>query len=194
MVIGIQAASIALIGTGTDVLADMTSSVVLVWRFRVQTRGGQPGHAAEHLAHLVASLALLVVAVGVTAGSVAHLLSGQGASPGATGVLVAAASAVVLPALAAAKLRIAAGIGSRALRTDALITLVGAATALLSLVGLLLTKTLHWISADAIAALFIAALAGFTGVQELRSRTRRPVPTRLNHAEYAPPSRRLPRQ
>jgi len=59
------------------------------------------------------------------------------------GIVVAAVSVVTLPALAVAKLRIAADVGSRALRTDALISLVGAATAALSLVGLAVTGLFH---------------------------------------------------
>lgn len=170
VVVGVRSSSTALIGTGTDVLADMMSSVVLVWRFRAELHGGRPGHDVERRAHLIASLALLAVAVGVAAGAIAHLISGQGAEAGVSGVVVAAVSLAVLPVLAVVKLRIAPAVPSPALRTDALITLVGAATALLSLVGLLLTRTLHWSAADPIAALGIALLAATTGGWELRHR------------------------
>jgi divalent metal cation (Fe/Co/Zn/Cd) transporter len=170
IVVGVRSSSTALIGTGTDVLADMLSSVVLVWRFRAELHGGRPGHDVERRAHLVASLALLAVAVGVAAGAVTHLVSGHGADPQVAGIVVAAVSVVVLPVLAVIKLRIARAVPSPALRTDALITLVGAATALLSLVGLVLTRTLHWSTADPAAALGIALLAGVTGGWELRHR------------------------
>lgn len=168
--VGLQSRSTALAGTGADVLADMASSVVLVWRFRTELHGGRPDHEVERRAHLVASLALLAVAVGVAAGSFAHLADGQGAKPDLTGVAVAAASVLVLPTLAVIKLRIAAAVPSRALRTDAVITLVGAATAVLSLLGLILTRTLRWWAADPGAALGIAALAAATSIRELRSR------------------------
>ncbi len=168
--VGVRSSSTALIGTGTDVLADMLSSVVLVWRFRAELHGGRPGHDVERRAHLIASLALLAVAVGVAAGALAHLASGHGAHADLAGLLVAAVSVVVLPVLAVIKLRIAPTVPSPALRTDALITLVGAATALLSLVGLVLTRTLHWNTADPIAALGIALLAAVTGAWELRHR------------------------
>jgi divalent metal cation (Fe/Co/Zn/Cd) transporter len=115
-------------------------------------------------------LALLTVAVGVGAASISRLVSGHGAQAELAGLVVAAVSVVVLPVLAVLKLRIAAAVPSPALRTDALITLVGAATALLSLVGLLLTRTLHWSTADPAAALGIALLAAGTGGWELRHR------------------------
>jgi len=169
-VIGVRANSTALVGTGTDVLADMVSSVVLVWRFHAEIHGKQPGHQVEQRAQLVAALALVVVAVGVAAGSIVRLFEDQGASPDPAGIVTAAASVVVLPVLAMAKLRIASSVPSRALRTDALISLVGAATAALSLLGLLMTQALGWSAADPVAALLIAAIAGATGVKELRNR------------------------
>ena len=170
VVVGVQAASTALVGTGTDVLADMVSSVVLVWRFRTEVHGGRPAHHVERRAHLAASVALLVVAVGVAAGSSARLASGHGASPSAAAVTVAAVSVLVLPVFAVVKMRIARRIPSRALRTDGLITLVGAATAALSLIGLVLTESLSWPAADPVAALGVAVLAGYTGITELRDR------------------------
>jgi divalent metal cation (Fe/Co/Zn/Cd) transporter len=170
IVVGVRSSSTALVGTGTDVLADMLSSVVLVWRFRAELHGGRPGHDIERRAHLVASVSLLVVAVGVAAGAITHLVAGNGADVNVAGVVVAAASVVVLPGLAAVKLRIAATVPSPALRTDALITLVGAATAALSLIGLLLTTWLNWTAADPVAALGIAALAAVTGIRELHGR------------------------
>ena len=171
VILGARAGSTSLIGTGTDVLADMASSVVLVWRFHAEIHGGRPSHTVERRAQLVAALALVVVAVGLAVGSIVRLVTRQGASPTLAGILVAAVSVVVLPGLAVAKLRIAAGVGSRALRTDALITLVGAATAALSLIGLVVTATLHWTAADPLAALVIAVLAGTTGIRELRQRS-----------------------
>lgn len=170
VVVGLRSGSTALVGTGTDLIADLVSSLVLVWRFRVELHGGRPGHEVEKRAHLVAALALLVVAVGVAAGAVERLVTGQGAAPNAAGVAVAAASVVVLPVLAIGKRRIAAAIPSPALRTDAAITLVGAATAALSLLGLVLTESLDWTAADPAAALGIALLAGAAGVRELRAR------------------------
>jgi divalent metal cation (Fe/Co/Zn/Cd) transporter len=170
VVVGLRSGSTALVGTGTDLIADLVSSLVLVWRFLVELHGGRPGHEVERRAHLVAALALLVVAAGVGAGAIQRLASGHGASPDALGVAVAAASLLVLPALALAKRRIAAAIPSPALRTDAAITLVGAATAGLSLVGLVLTDSLDWSAADPAAALGIAFLAAAAGVREVLDR------------------------
>lgn len=168
--VGLSSSSTALVGTGTDLIADLVSSIVLVWRFRVELHGGRPGHEVERRAHLVAALALIAVALGVATASIARLVSGHGASPSAVSVAVAAASVVVLPVLAIGKRRIAAAIPSPALRTDAVITFVGAATAGLSLVGLVLTEAFDWTAADPAAALGIALLAAIAGIDELRDR------------------------
>jgi divalent metal cation (Fe/Co/Zn/Cd) transporter len=170
VVVGLRSSSTALVGTGTDLIADLVSSLVLVWRFRVDLHGGRPSHEVERRAHLVAALALLAVGVGVAASAVGRLAAGDGAQPDVAGVTIAAASILVLPVLAVVKLRIAAALPSPALRTDAAITMVGAATALLSLLGLLLTEELNWTAADPVAALGIALLAGVTGIRELRGR------------------------
>ena len=53
VIVGVQASSTALIGTGTDVLADMLSSVVLVWRFRAEVHGdGMPSPCKIGRAHV----------------------------------------------------------------------------------------------------------------------------------------------
>lgn len=170
VVIGVRSSSTALVGTGTDLIADLVSSLVLVWRFRVELHGGRPGHEVERRAHLVAALALLAVAGGVAASAVIRLVSGDGASPDAAAIAIASVSIAVLPALAVIKVRIARVLPSPALRTDAAITIVGATTALLSLIGLVLTEAVGWTAADPAAALGIALLAGAAGIRELRTR------------------------
>lgn len=169
VIAGIQAGSTALVGTGADVLADLISSVVLAWRFHAELHGGRVAHEVDRRAHQVAAGALLAVAVGLAAASATRLAEGHGASAQVAGIVIAAVSLVVLPLFVVAKYRIAGAVGSPALRTDGAVTMVGAATAALTLLGLLLTRTLGWSAADPAAALGIALLAGSTGWRELRS-------------------------
>jgi divalent metal cation (Fe/Co/Zn/Cd) transporter len=169
IVIGVQAASTALVGTGTDVLADMLSSVVLIWRFRAQLHGRSPSHVAEHRAQRAAASALLIVAIGIAATAAVRLAQDQGASSGAAGLTIAGLSLVVLPLFAQAKYRIAARVPSPALRLDGHITLVGASMAAVTLLGLIATRAFDWTLADPIAALVIAAVAGVTAVREFRN-------------------------
>jgi divalent metal cation (Fe/Co/Zn/Cd) transporter len=164
-VLGLQAASLALVGSGATVLVDVSSSAVLVWRFLV----GHRHERAERWAHSAAAWALLVLAMALAATSLHRLVGGGSTEATAGSVVVAVAALLVLPVLARAKYRAAARVGSGALRTDAHITSVGAATALLGLAGLVGSA---WGAeyADAAAALLVALVAGATGGVELRRR------------------------
>ena len=167
VVVGIAAASTALLGTGTDVLADMASSIVLIWRFRAELQGRHASDSAERRAEQVASLALVVVAVGIAATALARLLANEGASSGAPSIVLATASLVVLPVFAVLKYRIAAAVPSPALRMDANITLVGATMAAVTLAGLVSTSAFGWRHADPVAALVVAVIAAAVGSRNL---------------------------
>lgn len=164
ILLGLSAASLALIGSGASVLVDVCSSLVLVWRFR-----HPHGHeAAEHRAQLVAAWALVVLALLLGTSSIHRLATGGAAHPTLATTVLAAASLVVLPLLARRKYVVAAAVPSRALRTDAHITVVGGSTAALALIGFALTDAgAAW--ADPAAALLVAATAGAVGIFELRS-------------------------
>jgi divalent metal cation (Fe/Co/Zn/Cd) transporter len=162
VVLGVAAGSLALVGSGASVLVDVSSSVVLVWRFRHPHGHG----AAEHRAQRVAALALLTLGCLLGLSSVYRLSTGGAAHPNAATIAIAVAAVVILPLLAARKYVIAPRVPSRALTTDAHITLVGAATALLTLVGLALTNAGHP-AADAAAALTIALCAAVVAYREL---------------------------
>jgi divalent metal cation (Fe/Co/Zn/Cd) transporter len=164
---GVSANSTALVGTGADVLADLLSTMVLIWRFRAEQAGHHAPHRIERRAQVVAASCLLVVAVGLIVTASLRLASGQGADPTLLSVTLAGASALVLPGLSAWKYAAAAAVPSKALRTDAHIGVVGAATAVLALLGLVATRAFGWTSADPVAALLVAAIAAVTGVISL---------------------------
>jgi divalent metal cation (Fe/Co/Zn/Cd) transporter len=168
IIIGLGANSTALLGTGADVVADMLSSVVLIWRFHAEIHQRPASATAEKRAERVASLSLVIVAIGITVTAIIRLTSHEGASSSTAGIVVAAASALTLPLFAVAKYRIARAIGSPALRMDGNITGVGAAMSVVTLAGLAVTSALHWSSADPIAALVIAAAALWVGATGLR--------------------------
>ena len=167
VVVGISAASTALVGTSADVLADMASSVVLVWRFRAELHGHPVGLKAEHIAERVAASALSVVAVGIAVAAGLRLASGEAAEESSLTLAIAIASIVVLPLFAVVKYRLAATVPSAALKMDGHITLVGAGMAAITLVGLALTSAYGWAWADPSAALVVAALALAVGVRTL---------------------------
>ena len=167
VVVGVSAASTALVGTSADVLADMASSAVLVWRFRAEINGHPVGIKAEHIAERVAASALTVVAIGIAIAAGLRLISGEAAEESPLTLVIAIASMVVLPLFAVAKYRLAAEVPSPALKMDGHITLVGAGMAAITLVGLALTSAYDWAWADPSAALVVAALALAVGLRSL---------------------------
>jgi divalent metal cation (Fe/Co/Zn/Cd) transporter len=163
--VGLAVASLALLGAGAGVLIDLSSSAVLVWRFR--HHGRHP--AAERIAHRFAALALLSLSAFLVASGAHRLLDHGTAHPSGISLGVAAASLLVLPPIAAAKYVIARRVPSSALRADGHITVVGAVTALFALAGLAVTRW-GFASADTTAALVVGLVTGIVGLSELRGR------------------------
>lgn len=159
---GLAAASLALVGSGVSVIVDLSSSLVLVWRFRHPHGYG----AIEQRAQRFATAALMTLAALLGVSSVYRLVGGGEAHPTGDSIAVAIAAVVTLPVLAARKYVVARRVPSRALTTDAHITMVGATTALLTLVGLAFTDAGYG-SADSLAALAVAIMAAFVGFKEL---------------------------
>jgi divalent metal cation (Fe/Co/Zn/Cd) transporter len=120
----------------------------------------QPERAArvERTAERVIGIALIVLAVYLVAGAV-RALAGESHPEGSTASLaLLLASVLVLPALAVAKYRVAATLGSGALRADSVLTGVAALLAAISLASLAASDTLGLWWADAAAALVVAMI------------------------------------
>ncbi len=159
VIIGLRGHSLSVFAIGLGVLADVTGSAVLIWRFRAERhQPGQPGSPETRAARIVA-VALAVVSAVLTAESVTALVTGS--RPGTSGITLAAAavSLAVLAPLAYAKRRLGRQLASRALRGDGMLSGIGAATSLLALISLALYRALGWWWADRIAALAVAVVA-----------------------------------
>jgi len=159
LVVGLIAGSLSLGGLGASVLVDVISSAVLIWRFRRERGTAEFPESAERRAQVVASLGLVVIAVALVITGIEHLATRAHPRTPGLALALAAANFVVLPLLARWKYRVADEVASPALRTDAHITMVGTATALLTLAGLAVDRGFGWWWADAVAALLIGLVA-----------------------------------
>jgi len=117
----------------------------------------------------VASFCLLVLGVSLVATGVQHLIAGAAPSVNTAAIVLPAMSVVILTALAAWKYRAAADVASPALRTDAHISVVGAATSALALVGLGLSAGYDWAWPDPLAATLIGVVATNEGRRAFRA-------------------------
>jgi divalent metal cation (Fe/Co/Zn/Cd) transporter len=156
---GLASHSLSVLAVGLGVLADVTGSAALVWRFRAERRQPGPSQAAEVRAAVVVAAALAIVSAVITTQAVIALATGS--RPGTSGVtlLAAGVSLVVLAPLAFAKRRLGGQMGSRALQGDGTLSGIGAATSLLALTALVMYHALGWWWADRAAALIVAAIA-----------------------------------
>jgi divalent metal cation (Fe/Co/Zn/Cd) transporter len=170
---GLAAGSTALVGFGLDSLVDGGASATLVWRFTHERRGTRSAELLERRAARIVGGILLVIGVYLVARATVALAEASGPESSPLGMTLTAASVLVLPVLASAKLRLAVALRSRALRADGVLSGAGAALAAAALLGLALSTGIDWWWGDAVAALFIAAALLREGVGTLRPPSRK---------------------
>jgi divalent metal cation (Fe/Co/Zn/Cd) transporter len=160
--------SISLAGLGFNAVLDSVASVVLVWRFSVETREPHRAERIEHVARLFVGWTLVAVAIYLAEEAVRDLVTGTHAETSTVSLVIAAAAVAVLLPLAVAKRRVANRLGSRALHADSMLSAMGAALAAVTLVAEALSASVGWTSTDAIAGLIIAGLLVREGIGSLR--------------------------
>jgi divalent metal cation (Fe/Co/Zn/Cd) transporter len=159
VITGLHARSLSVLAIGLGVLADVTGSVTLIWRFAAERR--QPGRspAAETRAAIVVAIALATASTVILVQSAAALAAGSRPGTSNLALIVAGLTLAVLTPLAYAKRRLGAQMASRALQGDGTLSGIGAATSLFALTSLALYRTLGWWWPDPAAALTVAAIA-----------------------------------
>lgn len=167
---GVAAGSVSLIGYGLDSGIEVATSVVLAWRLSRERRGGCMAEP-ERRATKVIALLFVGLAAFVVVEAAGQLAAGEPPDVSVPGMAVAAASLVLMPAIAWAKLRLAPALGSRAVVAEARQTLLCAGLSAVLLAGLGLNAALGWWWADPLAALTIGAAAGVEGVRTWRADT-----------------------
>ena len=162
---GIAAGSIALIGFGFDSMIEVLSAFVVVWQFRAELRGGYD-EDRERLALQLIAVSFFVLAAYVTIEAIRNLFfTDRDADRSSVGIVLAALSLTVMPALAWAKRRTADRLGLPTLRADANETLLCAWLSATLLGGLVLNAAFGRGWADPVAAIIIALLAAREGLE-----------------------------
>jgi divalent metal cation (Fe/Co/Zn/Cd) transporter len=156
VVAGIAAGSIALIGFGIDSAIEGFASVVIVWRF---TGWRTFSHAAESRAQKLVAIQFFILAPYVAVEAVRALANAHHPEESIVGIVLAAASVIVMPALGRAKQRIGGRIGSSATASEGKQNLLCAYLAAALLVGLLGNALFGAWWLDPVVALLIAYVA-----------------------------------
>jgi cation diffusion facilitator family transporter len=167
LVSGFSAGSVALIGFGLDSVIETTSAGILLWRLRFDQEP-EERERSERLAHRLVGVCFLLLSAYVALESVHALWTRERAERSLAGILIATAAVMVMPLLARAKRRVAAELGSRALRSDSRQADFCAYVSAILLVGLLLDTLFGWWWADPVAALVMVPIIAREGVQGLR--------------------------
>jgi divalent metal cation (Fe/Co/Zn/Cd) transporter len=165
---GVAAGSIALVGFGFDSTIEVMSATVVAWQFQRELRAGYDESRERRALRLIA-VSFFVLATYVVTESLRGLfLADTEAAESTAGIVLAAASLVVMPALAWAKRHAADALGSRTLRADSIETMLCAWLSVVLLAGLVSNATLGWWWADPVAAIAIAAFAVTEGLEAWR--------------------------
>jgi len=164
---GLIAGSVSLIGFGLDSVIEVTSGAALLWRLSHETTPERRKHA-EKVALRIVGGCFLALSLYIPYDSVSCLLRREAPDRSIAGIILACVSVVVMPLLARAKRRVAAGIGSRAMQADSRQTDFCTCLSAILLAGLLLNAVLGWWWADPAAALAMVPIIAKEGVDGFR--------------------------
>jgi len=167
LIAGVLAGSVALVGFGLDSVIETASGGILLWRFHADL-DVERRERAERTAHRLVGVCFLLLAAYVAVESVRALWMKALPERSLPGILIAVAAVIVMPLLARAKRRVAAQLGSRALRADSRQADFCAYLSAILLAGLLLHALLGWWWADPVAALVMTPIIAREGLQGLR--------------------------
>jgi divalent metal cation (Fe/Co/Zn/Cd) transporter len=159
LLLGWASKSLLLEAFGIDSLIELFSGGVLLWRLKVESNGTASSERLEAVERRAAkwvgySLYLLVVYVLFNSGYglfIAKRVTDTHES--AWGILIGIVAKVGMPILAAYKIKVAARLNSRALRADAVESIVCGYLSIVLMVGLAATRILGWWWLDSVAAL-----------------------------------------
>jgi divalent metal cation (Fe/Co/Zn/Cd) transporter len=151
---GSTASSTALIGFGLDSVIEVASAAAVMWQF-----SGKDPEARERTALKVIALSFFALALYVTVESIRTLFGAEPAEHSTVGIVLAAASLVIMPFLSYAQRRAGRELGSASAVADSKQTLLCTYLSGVLLIGLLLNSLFGWSWTDPIVALVIAAVA-----------------------------------
>jgi divalent metal cation (Fe/Co/Zn/Cd) transporter len=160
---GTRVSSSALIGFGLDSVVEISSAAAVAWQFSATDPETREKAALRFIA-----MSFFALAAYVAADAVRSLLGFGEARPSLIGIVLAAASLVIMPVLSLAQRSTGRELGSRSAVADSKQTLLCTYLSAILLAGLVVNGLWGWSWADPIAALGIAAIAAREGLNAWR--------------------------
>jgi len=166
IVAGIVAGSVSLIGFGLDSLIEVTSGAALLWRFHHDLDPSRREQVERASLRIVGGC-FIALALYILFECGSALIGHDAPERSVAGIIVAAASVVVMPLLARAKRLVAVGIGSGAMKSDSRQADFCTYLSAILLGGLLLNAIAGWWWADPVAGLAMVPIVAKEGVDGL---------------------------
>ena len=170
IVAGVVAHTLVLIVFGLTGVLDAAGSWALALHFKHALIHVTVSEKRERIALRVVSFGLISIGVFTIEESARRLATDSRSHASIAGVVIAAASILVLASLAARKRRVSRSVRSTALLADSWLSATGAALAVIAIVGTALGARASWV--DPVAALLVAVIASVTGFSFLRREER----------------------
>ena len=167
IVAGAMAGSISLVGFGIDSIIEVSSSIAALWRLRADADAAHRERVERVTVRTISAL-FLALALYILVDAGRSLVRREPPERSVPGIVIAALSVVIMPALARAKRRIAVTLRSRALTADAMQTSLCTWLSAIVLVGLGLNALFGWWWADPVAAICMTPIIAKEGVEGLR--------------------------
>jgi len=156
---GTRVSSAALFGFGLDSVIEVSSAAAVAWQFSAPDPTSR-----EKTAVRVIAFSFFGLAAYVSFDAIRSLFGLGEAQHTSVGIVLAAVSLAIMPALSYAQRRAGRELGSLSAVADSKQTLLCTYLSAVLLVGLLLNSVLGWSWADPIAALVIAVIAVKEGI------------------------------
>jgi divalent metal cation (Fe/Co/Zn/Cd) transporter len=157
LVAGSRASSTALVSFGLDSIIEVSSAAAVAWQFSARDHDAR--EARERSALRIIALSFFALAVYVAVEAVRGFTGGGRAGESVVGIVLAAVSLAVMPALSFGQRRAGRQLGSASAVADSHQTLLCTYLSAVLLVGLVLNATVGWWWADPLAAVVIAIVA-----------------------------------
>ena len=166
---GVLAGSVALVGFGVDSVIEVAAALAALWRLRAERfTDVARRQRAEQVTLRIVGVSFLALAAYIAVDAGLALWRREVPHASRVGLVLTAASVVVMPVLARAKRGVAAALSSGALAAEATQTRLCAYLSAIVLGGLALNALFGWWWADPIAALVMVPIIAKEGVEGLR--------------------------
>lgn len=157
---GLLAGLVSLVGFGLDSGIESAAAVLVGLRLAARLRHGEADEAKERRTLKAVAVTFFVLAAYVVVVGIRDLIGGEEPDTSIVGIVLLAASVIVMPVLAAAKRRVAMQLGGdRLILADAAETRICVLLSISTLIGLILYAITGAAWLDPIAGFVIAAFA-----------------------------------